>query len=384
MLPSRRFFFLIPVFFAITSAAQDTRQISEPKIPATCSTLTAVLRAKNGVLSDADEQKLDTSRIQSAIDGCTAGRAVVLRAHGEHSVFLTGPLTLKSGVTLVVSARTVLAASRDPRVFDLAPGSCGIVSIRGHGCRGLITVNDASGNGIMGDGSIDGRGGADLLGQKVSWQDLAHEAKVTDQQQSVPWMIMLRNSRDFTLYRITLRNSPGFHVSVNQTDGFTAWGVKIMTPKTARNTDGIDPGSSRNVTITRCFIRTGDDNVAVKSSKAGPASNISVLHNHFYTGHGMSIGSGTDGGVEPGHTLYRQQEVHGRRRKPHVRACAAVLLQLLHRGQRRLHLRGWKNCLRQLRDSQHDALGRLRHRVGQELCCGRLWLRLQSLPPRRL
>ena len=25
---------------------------------------------------------------------------------------------------------------------------------------------------------------------------------------------------------------------------------------------------------------------------------MSVLHNHFYSGHGMSIGSGTDGGVD--------------------------------------------------------------------------------------
>jgi polygalacturonase len=71
-----------------------------------------------------------------------------------------------------------------------------------------------------------------------------------------------------------------------------------MTPKTARNTDGIDPGSSRNVTITHCSIHTGDDDVAVKSGKSGPASNISILHNHFYTGHGMSIGSGTSGGVD--------------------------------------------------------------------------------------
>jgi polygalacturonase len=71
-----------------------------------------------------------------------------------------------------------------------------------------------------------------------------------------------------------------------------------MTPKTARNTDGIDPGSSRNVTIAYCSIHTGDDDVAVKSGKAGPSSNISILHNHFYTGHGMSIGSGTSGGVD--------------------------------------------------------------------------------------
>ncbi|MFY9937326.1 MAG: glycosyl hydrolase family 28 protein, partial [Silvibacterium sp.] len=41
-------------------------------------------------------------------------------------------------------------------------------------------------------------------------------------------------------------------------------------------------------TITRSFIRTGDDNVAIK----GGVSHISVTHNYFYDGHGMSIGSG--------------------------------------------------------------------------------------------
>jgi polygalacturonase len=122
-------------------------------------------------------------------------------------------------------------------------------------------------------------------------------------------MIVLRHADNFTLYKITLRNSPNFHVGVNQTDGFTAWGVKIMTPKTARNTDGIDPSSSRNVTIAYCSIHTGDDDVAVKSSKAGPSSNISVLHNHFYTGHGMSIGSGTNGGVD--HMLVEDLTIDG-------------------------------------------------------------------------
>jgi polygalacturonase len=42
------------------------------------------------------------------------------------------------------------------------------------------------------------------------------------------------------------------------------------------------------VTITHSFIRTGDDNVAIK----GGVSHISVTHNYFYDGHGMSIGSG--------------------------------------------------------------------------------------------
>ena len=292
-------FLAIPLLLCSTALrAQDTRPVTEPHIPAACATLEASIAATHGLIAPQDERKLDTARIQSAIDNCAASKAVVLRARGKKNVFLSGPIALRSGVTLVVDANTSLVASRDPRIYDLTPGSCGIVGEKGHGCKPLITVDDARDSGIMGEGSIDGRGGAKLLNQDVTWWDLAHTAKITDKQQSVPRLISVDRSNGFTLYKITLRNSPNFHVGVNNTDGFTAWGVKIMTPKTARNTDGIDPGSSRNVTIAYCSIHTGDDDVAVKSSKAGPASNISILHNHFYTGHGMSIGSGTNGGVD--------------------------------------------------------------------------------------
>jgi polygalacturonase len=73
--------------------------------------------------------------------------------------------------------------------------------------------------------------------------------------------------------------------------------VIIYSPKTARNTDGIDPGNAQNVTIKRCFIRTGDDNVAIKAGLPGPTGHMTIEDNHFYTGHGMSIGSETDGGA---------------------------------------------------------------------------------------
>ena len=77
--------------------------------------------------------------------------------------------------------------------------------------------------------------------------------------------MVLNRCDNFTLYRITLKNSANFHVAYSGGNGFTAWGVKINTPKNARNTDGIDPGNSTNVTITHCFIHTGDDNVAIKA-----------------------------------------------------------------------------------------------------------------------
>jgi polygalacturonase len=292
-----RRFFAVATIFAAGALAQDTRHVTEPRIPTACVVLDAHLAAPGGALTEADELRADTARIQEAIDRCPSGQAVELRPEGSHNIFLAGPLHLKPGVTLTVDASAALFASRNPREYDLTAGSCGIVGPRGHGCKPFLEATDAPGSGIMGEGAIDGRGGANLLGQNVTWWDLANQAKVLDQSQSVPRLLEVRRSNGFTLYRITLRNSPNFHVGVEQTDGFTAWGVKIQTPKTARNTDGIDPSSSTNVTIAYCDIATGDDNVAIKSRAQGPAAHMSIEHNHFYSGHGMSIGSGTSGGV---------------------------------------------------------------------------------------
>jgi polygalacturonase len=301
--------FAVPSLFAMSLCAQDTRTVTQPHIPAACVTLEARIAAVHGVIPAPDEQSLDTSRIQDAIDNCTPGKAVFLDKSGAKNVFLIGPIHLRSNVTLVVAANTALVASRNPRVFDITPGSCGILSTHGHGCKPLITAANVENSGIMGAGSIDGRGGATLLGQKVTWWQLAHAAKVEDESQSVFPLIIVAHARNFTMYNITLRNSPMTHVAVVDSDGFTAWGVKIMTPGTARNTDGIDPHSSRNVTIEHCFIHAGDDDVAVSSSHGQPSANISILHNHFYTGHGMSIGSPTSGGVN--HMLVDDLTVDG-------------------------------------------------------------------------
>ena len=58
-----------------------------------------------------------------------------------------------------------------------------------------------------------GAGRAALTGQKVSWWDLAQEAKVKNENQNCPRILVLSHADDFTLYRIHLKNSPNFHVS---------------------------------------------------------------------------------------------------------------------------------------------------------------------------
>jgi polygalacturonase len=296
----------------VAAGAQDTRQVEEPKIPASCVQLPAALRAMNDKLADADERRLDTARIQSAMDKCKPGMAVELKPSSGDNAFLSGPLEMRTGVTLLIDEGVTLFGSRDAALYEVkgsngaSPGLCGTIAAgappavfpapqtpaRG-GCRPLISVMDAKDVGIMGDGVIDGRGYAKILGKDYSWWEMARKAEPKNERYFTPRMIVANHADGLVLYRITLHNSTNFHVSVNGTNGFTAWGVHLLTPTTkgqdARNTDGIDPGTSSNITVAHSWIDSGDDNIAIKTG----VTHMSVLDNHFYSGHGMSIGSET-------------------------------------------------------------------------------------------
>jgi polygalacturonase len=287
---------MISVCACLPVGAQDARHVVEPKIPQICASLPARLVTVDGKMQSR-EQQLDTARIQEAIDHCIAGRAVELRQEGAYNAFLSGPLELKPSVTLLVARGVTVFATRNPRAYDVQTGSCGVVNQVGHGCKPFIFAGRAPHSGVMGEGTIDGQGGERLLAENKTWWDLAHQAKVTNAKQNCPRLLVVDSSDDFTLYGIEMRNSPNFHVIVNNTNGFTAWGVRVYAPANARNTDGIDPASSSNVTIAHSYISVGDDNVAIKAGNAGSARNITITDNHFYSGHGMSIGSETNGGV---------------------------------------------------------------------------------------
>ena len=150
----------------------------------------------------------------------------------------------------------------------------------------------------MGEGVIDARGGSKLFGQNETWWELAHRAKVEDQTQAVSRLLVVRRSPDFTLYRITLRNSPNCHVTLEATDGFYRMGRAHRYAKM-----GSEHGRHRsaktgpaNISIINSFIRSGDDNISPKATNAA-VTHMSVRNTHFYNGHGFGIGSQTSGGL---------------------------------------------------------------------------------------
>ena len=63
-----------------------------------------------------------------------------------------GRWCLKPDVTLIVGPGVTLFASRDPAVFAVSPGSCGIVSHTpgARGCKPLISVDHAPNSGSHG------------------------------------------------------------------------------------------------------------------------------------------------------------------------------------------------------------------------------------------
>lgn len=321
-----------------TSSTVSTQwaTVSGPALPSKiCATLSATLTPIAGSVDALDgsptNSQPDAKRIQAAINACPTGQAVRLTpgSSGE-SGFLSGPIQLKSGVTLWIDKGATLFASRNPADYDNGRGTCGTATKSDEkSCNPLILAKSTVGSGIVGDGTIDGRGGSLLThgpnAGKRTWWDVAYQNKTSGLNQQNPRLVQVTNGSSFTLYRITLENSPNFHVVTDGVKNVTAWSIKILspslvytkpgyacpsgttpdvvtpatcfTPDTAKNTDGFDPGQSSNVLLAYSYISTGDDDVAIKASDSPGSSNLTFAHNHFYYGHGMSIGSETNAGV---------------------------------------------------------------------------------------
>ncbi len=230
----------------------------------------------------------NTTAIQAAIDSCSnAGGGVVEFAKG---IFLTGPITLESNVTLRIdSSATLLGSSNMKAYYPVGYDTSYPVPSK---LQPLITSNRADSLTITGGGTIDGNG--------QEWWTAYENGTISTR----PRLIQLSHSQYISIENVTLQNSPQFHVSLQYCWYVNIRNVNIFAPPSSPNTDGIDPATSHFVYITGCHINTGDDNIAIKSGNydssnpnAG-SSNIFIWNNTLIHGHGISIGSETNGGVD--------------------------------------------------------------------------------------
>lgn len=234
-----------------------------------------------------DGKTLDTAVLQQCLDACGAAGGGVVRLPA--GTYLSGPLTIRSRTTLRLEQGAMLLATPERAAYERAdkPGSF----------RPFLDGKDLEEVTIEGPGAIDGNGQA--------WWEEAEAARQKKSGFTLPRpnLIVLTRVRNLTIRKVTIKNSPKFHLVPTECDGVLVEDATFLAPERAPNTDAIDPSMCTNVVIRRCLIDVGDDNIAVKSGKRldgreFAALGLQVTECTFKHGHGMSIGSETVGGVK--------------------------------------------------------------------------------------
>jgi len=240
-----------------------------------------------------DGVTLDTGAIQKAFDACAETGGTVVLPKGR---YLSKPLTIGTRTTLLIEEGAMLVASTNQNDFLKVPGDW--LKAKGNGdFVPFLTGKDLENVTIAGKGIIEGSG-------HVWWEE-AEKARqrVSGYTLPRPNLIVLTRAKNLVVRDVTIQNSPKFHLMPTECDDVLITNVTILAPDPAANTDAIDPSVSRRVTITKCLIDVGDDNVAVKSGKRFDGrefacEDLTITDCIFRHGHGMSIGSETVGGVK--------------------------------------------------------------------------------------
>lgn len=100
-------------------------------------------------------------------NGFATPAVVQLTANGDNVSFLSGPILMQSGVTLLIDPGVTLYASRNANEYyngaNGSPSACGTLAVSSSGCRNWITINSGSSRrakniSFIGPGTIEGRG----------------------------------------------------------------------------------------------------------------------------------------------------------------------------------------------------------------------------------
>ena len=286
---------------------------------------------KTGAKQEATAQQ-NQKAIQKAIDKCSKkGGGKVVIPSGMH--YLTGAISLKSHVNLVVEEEAVLEFVFQPELYPIVE-----TAWEGLDCFNLspcIYAFKATDIALTGKGTIDGGGtretwwpwnGAAKHGWKEgmpSQKDRGRPRLLANGEEGVPMLIdgKPNNQRVFTeedrlrpqlvnfnqcdrvlIEDVTLLRSPFWVIHPLKCNDVIVRGVKISND--GPNGDGCDPESCNRVLIEKCFFNTGDDCIAVKSGRNRdgrqrgiPSQNIIIRNCEMKNGHGgVVIGSEISGG----------------------------------------------------------------------------------------
>ncbi|MBR1560460.1 MAG: glycoside hydrolase family 28 protein [Clostridia bacterium] len=245
----------------------------------------------------------DTAALQAAILCCPAGGRVVI----ERGDFRTGPLFLKSHITVEVKGDATLSLLTDRARFPILPGMTPANNAAGEVLIGSWEGNPLDSfaallNGVgvedvrlIGEGTLDGRA------QAGDWW-LHPKEKVGAYRGR---LLFLRDCKAITVQGLRFRNSPSWNIHPLFSEDLAFIDIDVQAPADSPNTDGFDPESCRGVRVYGARFSVGDDCVAIKSGKLymgrkyrRPSEDIDIAWCAMLDGHGgVTVGSEMAGGV---------------------------------------------------------------------------------------
>ena len=234
----------------------------------------------------------DTVAIQKAIDACAGKGGTVVLSGGT---FVSGPVSLKSEMTLAIRKDATLLGSPDRADYPV------FTFARKQTVQPLVSAVNAEDVTIDGGGTIDGNG-------HIWWEYVrgVKDSGVLGTDHPRPMGVLFDHSKDIIMKDVTVQNSGFWQIVPYYSSDLQFRNLRITAPRSP-NTDAIDPFSSSHIVIDHVFSSTGDDNIAIKSGAIDspgpddPSTDITITDCTFENGHGLSIGSEISGGVQNVH-----------------------------------------------------------------------------------
>jgi polygalacturonase len=205
---------------------------------------------------------LCTAAIQKAVDCCAdGGGGTVYFPPGD---WLSGTIAMRSHVALEFESGSCLLGSTNGN--DFPPWQPTFRSYSDtYVEQSLIRGENLNGVTIRGRGTIDG--------QWAQWPRV--KKGNTDFLRKRPYVVRLVNCRDVLVAGVTLRNSPMWMQHYLACDRVRISGVTVYNCGWPCN-DGMDIDGCRDVVITGCMIRSGDDAICLKSTSGRPCENVTI------------------------------------------------------------------------------------------------------------
>ena len=245
----------------------------------------------------------DTAMLQAAILCCPEGGRVLIPA-GD---YVTGPLFLKSRMTLEIADGATLMLLTDRTRFPVLPEIIPADNPAGEVLMGMwegnseenfasaLTAIDVTDTAVIGEGVIDGRGG------DGDWWEHPKEKRIARRGH----LLYTQRCRNLLFQGLTFVNSPSWNLHPAFSEDLDFIDLQIRAPYHSPNTDGFDPESCRRIRLLGTEISVGDDCIALKSGKIRlgkkyrrPCEEVEIAWCAMLDGHGgVTLGSEMAGGI---------------------------------------------------------------------------------------